>query len=83
MLTVQHLSVLHNRDLRPLIRDLSFTLAGTERLAVIGEEGNGIRDFPGAVICVTHDRLLMDQWPGRVLRLTAEGLVEQERGESI
>ena len=41
MLTVQHLSILHNRDLRPLIQDLSFTLAGTERLAVIGEEGNG------------------------------------------
>ncbi|MBQ9252711.1 MAG: ABC-F family ATP-binding cassette domain-containing protein [Clostridia bacterium] len=41
MLTVQHLSILHNQDLRPLIQDLSFTLTGTERLAVIGEEGNG------------------------------------------
>ncbi len=41
LLTVRHLSILHSRDLRPLIRDLSFTLAGTERLAVIGEEGNG------------------------------------------
>ena len=37
MLTVQHLSILHNKDLRPLISDLSFTLAGNERLAVIGE----------------------------------------------
>ena len=25
MLTVQHLSILHNQDLRPLIQDLSFT----------------------------------------------------------
>ena len=41
MLTVRNLSILHNKDLRPLIKDLSFTLAGNERLAVIGEEGNG------------------------------------------
>ena len=41
MLTVQHLSITHLRDLRPLIQDLSFTLSGSERLAVIGEEGNG------------------------------------------
>ena len=31
--------------------------------------------FPGAVICVTHDRVLMEDWPGRVLRLTENGLV--------
>ena len=41
MLTIRNLSILHNIDLRPLIRNLSFTLSGTERLAVIGEEGNG------------------------------------------
>ena len=37
-----------------------------------------IRNFPGAVICVTHDRLLIDGWPGRVLRLTEEGLSAAE-----
>ena len=31
-------------------------------------------DFPGAILAVTHDRLLMQQWPGRVLRLTENGL---------
>ena len=41
MLTVRHLNILHNKDLRPLIQDLSFTLGGRERLAIIGEEGNG------------------------------------------
>ncbi len=41
MLSVQHFTVIQNQDLRTLIRDLSFTLSGTERLAVIGEEGNG------------------------------------------
>ncbi len=51
MLTVQHLSILHNKDLRPLISDLSFTLAGNERLAVIGEEGNGKSALLQAIIC--------------------------------
>jgi ATPase subunit of ABC transporter with duplicated ATPase domains len=35
-----------------------------------------IRSFPGAMICVTHDRLLIQDWPGRVLELTELGLVE-------
>ena len=50
MLTVRNLSILHNRDLRPLIQDLSFTLAGHERLAVIGEEGNGKSALLQAII---------------------------------
>ena len=33
-----------------------------------------LTSFPGAVICVTHDRVLMENWPGRVLRLTGHGL---------
>ena len=41
MLRVDHLTLTHSADLRVLIRDLSFTLAGSERLAVIGEEGDG------------------------------------------
>ena len=31
--------------------------------------------FPGCVICVTHDRLLIEMWPGRVMRLTENGLI--------
>ena len=31
--------------------------------------------FPGAVLCVTHDRILIQDWPGRILHLTANGLV--------
>lgn len=41
MLSVRHLSVTHLRDLKELIHDLSFTVSGADRLAVIGEEGNG------------------------------------------
>lgn len=41
MLSVRHLTVVHRQDLRELIHDLSFTVSGRDRLAVIGEEGNG------------------------------------------
>ena len=27
------------------------------------------------MICVTHDRLLIEDWPGRVLRLSEAGLL--------
>ena len=41
MLSVRHLSIQHRQDLRPLVSDLSFTVSGQDRLAIIGEEGNG------------------------------------------
>ena len=41
MLQIKNLSVYHNKDLTPLIENLSFSLRGGERAALIGEEGNG------------------------------------------
>lgn len=41
MLTVRNLTITHEKDLRVLIQDLSFTLSGKDRLAIIGEEGDG------------------------------------------
>ena len=41
MLTVQHLTLTHKKDLTVLIEDLSFTVNPAERMALIGEEGNG------------------------------------------
>ena len=41
MLQIKHLTVTHAKDLAPLIADLSFSLREGERLALIGEEGNG------------------------------------------
>lgn len=35
--------------------------------------------FAGAILAVTHDRTLMRMWPGRVLRMTGEGLESVER----
>ena len=34
-----------------------------------------ILSFPGPVLCITHDRQLMQAWPGRILELTQEGLL--------
>ena len=34
--------------------------------------------FDGAILAVTHDRTLMRMWPGRVLRMTADGLENVE-----
>ena len=41
MLQINHLTIRHARDLRPLLEDFSFTLNPGDRAALIGEEGNG------------------------------------------
>lgn len=41
MLTVNQLTLAHRKDLTVLVDSLSFTLNDGERLALIGEEGNG------------------------------------------
>ena len=41
MLQINHLTIRHARDLRPLLEDFSFTLNAGDRAAIIGEEGNG------------------------------------------
>ena len=51
MLNISHLTIIHRQDLRPLISDLSLTLSGTERLAVIGEEGDGKSTLLQAIAC--------------------------------
>lgn len=41
MLQVSHLTLTHARDLRVLVQDLTFSLGPGDRMALIGEEGNG------------------------------------------
>ena len=41
MLQVNHLTLVHRRDLRTLVEDFSFVLHEGDKAAVIGEEGNG------------------------------------------
>ncbi|MBQ7785584.1 MAG: ABC-F family ATP-binding cassette domain-containing protein [Clostridia bacterium] len=41
MLTISNLSITHKKDFTCLIENLSFTVSPGERIALIGEEGNG------------------------------------------
>ena len=41
MLQIKNLTITHKKDLRELIRNLSFTLNPGDKMAIIGEEGNG------------------------------------------
>lgn len=41
MLQVSHLTLTHKKDLRTLVHDLSFVCNDGDKVAVIGEEGNG------------------------------------------
>ena len=78
MLTIEHLTIVHTQDLRPLIRDLSLTLSGTERLAVIGEEGDGKSTLLQAIACPER----LEGWAEvtGTIRLTGEkiGYLAQE-----
>lgn len=58
MLSVQHLTLIHEKDLRPLVEDLSFTLSGQDKLAVIGEEGNG----KSTLLKALHDPALIENY---------------------
>ena len=41
MLQIKHLTLTHRKDLTDLVQDLSFTANAGERIALIGEEGDG------------------------------------------
>lgn len=41
MLQIKNLSIIHSKDLRPLLKDFSFTLGEGDKAVIIGEEGNG------------------------------------------
>jgi len=41
MIKINHLTITQNKDLRDLVSDLSITIQDGEKIAIIGEEGNG------------------------------------------
>ena len=41
MIKINHLTITQNKDLRDLVSDLSMTIQEGEKVAIIGEEGNG------------------------------------------
>ena len=77
MLTVRHLTLIHKKDLVPLIEDLSFTLGPGERIALIGEEGNGKSTLLRAA---AGDRSILGyvQMSGQILLRGRAGCLPQE-----
>ena len=41
MIKINHLTITQNKDLRDLVSDLTITIQDGEKVAIIGEEGNG------------------------------------------
>ena len=41
MININHLTITQNKDLRDLVSDLNMTIHDGEKVAIIGEEGNG------------------------------------------
>jgi ATPase subunit of ABC transporter with duplicated ATPase domains len=41
MLQIRHLTITHLKDLKDLVSDLSLTVNTSDKIAIIGEEGNG------------------------------------------
>ena len=41
MIQIQHLTITHTKDFRELVHDLNLTITLGEKVAIIGEEGNG------------------------------------------
>lgn len=65
MLQIHHLSLTMRRDLRPLLKDLELFPQPGERLAVIGEEGNG----KSTLLKLIYDEKLVEDyvdWTGEI-----------------
>ena len=45
MIKINHLTITQNKDLRDLVSDLNMTVQDGEKVAIIGEEGNGKSTF--------------------------------------
>lgn len=76
-LQIKHLTIEHRRDLRCLIRDLSFSLRAGDKAAIIGEEGNG----KSTLLQLIDDPALVEnycEYTGEIVRPGSMGYLEQE-----
>ncbi|MBO5255966.1 MAG: ABC-F family ATP-binding cassette domain-containing protein [Clostridia bacterium] len=58
MLQINHIAIHHKKDDRTLVRDFSFTPREGEKVAFIGEEGNG----KSTVLALIHDPALIESY---------------------
>lgn len=81
-LQIKQLTINHQRDLRCLIRDLSFTLRENDKAAVIGEEGNG----KSTLLRLIYAPSLIEtycEYSGEIIRPDSIGYLEQELPKEI
>ena len=65
MLQIQNLKITMKKDLRTLVEGLTFTLRPGDKVAVVGEEGNG----KSTLLKLLYDESLAEgyaQWEGRI-----------------
>ena len=81
MLKIENLSLYHRKDLTPIVTGLTFTLRDHERLALIGEEGNGKSTL---LRCIAGDDGVQEyvEVTGRVITDRRPGYLPQELPES-
>lgn len=77
MLTVQNLTLTHKKDLVDLIDNLSFAVHPGERLALIGEEGNGKSSLLRAILGDPAIREYLEV-RGRIVNTFSTGYLPQE-----
>jgi ATPase subunit of ABC transporter with duplicated ATPase domains len=71
-LQVKDVTIIHKKDLTGLVEHLNVVVASGDRIALIGEEGNG----KSTLLKLLYDRLYLEQVCDRVVELTREGVKE-------
>ena len=77
MLTIQNLTLIHKKDLTTLAENVTFSVAPGERLALIGEEGNGKSTLLRAILGDSSIDSYVDV-SGRIVNTFRTGFLAQE-----
>lgn len=77
MLQIKHLTVTHQKDLRKIVENLTFSLGEHDKVAIIGEEGNG----KSTLLKLIYDSHLVDgycEYTGDIIKSGRMGYLAQE-----